>query len=219
MSRARALALALTGVLAGVLGGCSDADDVLTKEQAAAVLLTSEDVPLGFQQGTDADPGDGRLGCLTATDQLEDLDPARTDESSFLLNTAVQGAGVFSAVNSYDSASTITDGFESFRDDLAGCESVDVIQAGVHTQLQVEVDDAVGVEGADEQITLDAEGTISSDGTAVPYYVRFSITRVDNNLTLVAAYELGRLAGDNAVVKDLATYNATVVQRLLEIQR
>ena len=216
MRRLAAVLVTVTLVASGC-GGDDRKTVVLSQDQADSALLTQQDVPAGFVQGEESQDKVELLGCLSAADDLDKLTSKTKANVTFLLPSNELVVGVTSAVTSYSTEKQIKTGFADFRKGLTECTKIDETKDGVHTVLDITVDEKATTDEADEQVNLTATGTISANQVDYPYLVRYSATRVVNNLTLVAAYQVGDPTGDSAVVKDLDTYNATVMSRLIDV--
>lgn len=204
------------------LAGCGGSDagsdaKALTKGQATAALLTIEDLPPGFTQADDsgADQGD-QVGCLKATDALFDLeldtDVRRNFDSE---QTDGSAAGVVNKVSSDADTGTITAAVSDLGKAIATCESVDETDdQGYRVNLEIASNETTTTDAADQQVNFSATGTISGNDTSFPYRVSFVVTRVDNSLAVVAAYEVGQ--SSSGIVGKLADLNTVVVDRLAD---
>ncbi|WP_435747405.1 hypothetical protein [Nocardioides sp. SYSU DS0663] len=223
--RTRALAAAALSSLL-VLGACGDsggggsegeAAELLTEEQATTALLTSEvvadgmvEVPAGAEEDDDAE---GSLGCLDALDDIKEAEAPVEVDRDFEAENEFALPALTTQVVSYDDAGETADALDAFREAIEDCDSIDETDPdGARMQLEIELDDALTNEAADEQANLRATGTISAEGVEFPFGIWFAVARVDNHIVTVGLTDLTEEFGDR-----LDAYVTVAVDRLAAV--
>lgn len=189
--------LAAGAMLISALGACGS-DDVnepggdhrLTEEQAKTALLTQANFGEEYRtvDGDNQEESDD-LGCFGDGEDGEE--PPVEAETAFEKESASELPNINLSVGSYDSEADAKDALEELRDAFDGCTRVDETDAeGVRTQLAISLSDEQLTNRADEQVTVSAVGTITSEGTSYPLGLWISMSRVDNNVAWVAVADL-----------------------------
>ena len=188
------LVLALTGLSA--CGGdtkdtpeASGSPDVqlLTDDQAHQALISASQMGQGF---TGAEPTEDDsntdMGCLNA---LDDLDKLGSETEAKIEFTSTSSSGLPTLENdvySYPDSERISSRIQDVVTALEGCDKVDVTgEDGTRFLLDVSVDTDTTSDKADEQVTLEATGTVSQGKQHFPIALHMTSARVDNNVTVV----------------------------------
>ncbi len=190
-------ALALTS-LAACGGGGSDGSseetgsestelEVLTAEQAEQALLSETAMGPDFATAASEDSEDGAPGCLAALDDLDDIGSETEAEAQYASTSEVGLPSVEHSVFSYTEIDPISARIEEVSTALEGCTTVnDTDEKGTAYLLDVTVSTETTSEGADEQITVAAAGTITTaEGQEIPLGVYMSSVRVENHVSVV----------------------------------
>ena len=189
-------ALALTSVSLTACGG-DDSDsgsdsesaelEVLTAEQAEQALLSETVMGADFT-GAEPEEGsdDGAPGCLAALDDLDDIGSETEAEIEYTSTSEVGLPSVEHSVFSYTETEPITERIEEVSTALDGCESVDETDdEGTEYALDLTVSTDTTSDQADEQITVEAVGTVVAGGQEFPIGVYMSSVRVDNHVSVI----------------------------------
>ena len=228
---------ATLAVLTLALSGCAEADTApdlsasmgpaasgppfdpnapLDEERLAEVVVTTSDLPSGFEEDLDPSDEDNSLfGCMARIDDLDTFgEPAATyDEASFDGSGGeVEGLNLFSGVGSYDSPEAAASSFNELREHVEACRLVKFKKSGGRWLIRLEADNDLTVEG-DEQVNLTGSGKVRVEGNAYDVGVRFSVVRVGN--AIVTAAIVGTTGNDLAPVLDPA-FQASA-DRLIQI--
>lgn len=224
---ALALPLALPLSLLAACGGGGEDDagagdgpavTVLSEDDLASILTTAGEVPAGFLEREPTDDEDSTIfagTCLAEVDGFDEVagDPAEEARTEFA--SPDESVMIGSGASSYDSVDQVSQALTGFADQLEGCTAVTTTtDDGVTLDLQVTVDDAVTVAGADEQLTLTLAGTLEAEGQSFPASVTGVATRLGNNLTTVLVNEFG-VTGSIAV-PELAAAQLERLEALLD---
>lgn len=160
---------------------------ILTEDQAQQALISETQMGRGF---TSAEPtednSDTDLGCLNA---LDDLDKLGSETEAKVEYTSTDTSGLPTLENdvySYPDTQRISDRIRAVVSALDGCDKVDVTDKdGTRFVLDVSVDTDTTSPKADEQVTLEATGTVSQGKQQLPLALHMTSVRVDNNVTVV----------------------------------
>ena len=162
--------------------------EVLTDEQAEQALLSETAMGADFTAGEPSeDSNDGAPGCLSALDDMDDIGSETKAEVEYTSTSEVGLPSVEHSVFSYTEVEPISARIEEVSTALEGCTTVnDTDEDGTAYLLDVTVDTETTSEGADEQITVAAAGTITSaEGQEIPLGVYMSSVRVENHVSVV----------------------------------
>lgn len=166
--------------------------EVLTEEQAEQALIPETTMGDEFKgiEPTDDDT-EVDLGCLNALDELEELDAETEAEIEYVPADDSGFPALEHSVFSYSEPEVISDRIEEVTAALDGCDSVDVTDdEGTRFALDVSFESGATTDGADEQVSLQASGTIATPDQEVPISLYLSAVRVDNHVTAVIYSEL-----------------------------
>lgn len=215
-------ALALTSLTACGGEETEDTEDteeveVLSSEEAESALIPESAMGEGFvaTEPTE-DETNMELGCLSALDEMDDLG-AETEAAVEYVPADDSGfPALENSVFSYADPGVISARMEEISTALEGCDSVDVTDdEGTRFTLDVSFDDEVTASAADEQVTLEASGTISAPGQEIPITLHMSSVRVDNHVTVVIYSEL---SDDQAAASsEFDSYVTTAAERLVAV--
>lgn len=190
---------------------------LLEESQAEEARLAIENLPDGWavQPASDdeEDGEDDELGCLSALDSIEDeVDSEYDVEVDFAMTNDFNLPGVNSTVSAFDTEESATKAMGLLRAGLEDCDRVDVTDPddGTRIVLDVALVDALA-DGADEQITLTATGTINV-GMELEFGMWMSMVRIGNHTTMVGISDIGTVAGDA-----LDAYTDLAVERLVAV--
>lgn len=223
-------ALALTSFTA-CGGGDADepADSGSTAESEGAELevLSSEQVEQALipqaamgDEFTAVEPteeeGDADLGCLSALDEMDDIGAEAEAEIEYVPADDSGFPSLENSVYSYSDTERISSRIEEVSTALGGCDSVDVTDdEGTRFQLDVSLESGVVTDGADEQVTLEASGTISAPGQEVPIVLHMSSVRVDNHVTVVVYSDLTEDVAQSG--SEFDSYVSAATERLVAV--
>lgn len=184
------LALALTGLTScgddGSTGESADLE-VLTEDQAQQALISETQMGDGF---TSAEPteeeSDTDLGCLNALDEMDDLG-AETEAKIEYTSTDASGLPALeNDVFSYTDTERVSDRIADVSTALEGCDSVEATdEDGNSFSLAVSVDTETTSDSADEQVTLQATGTVGSGNKEFPIGLYMTSVRIENHVTVL----------------------------------
>lgn len=161
--------------------------EVLTDEQADQALLSETVMGAEFTAGEPSeDSEEGAPGCLAALDDLDDIG-AETEAKVEYTSTSEIGLPTLEHdIFSYTDIDPISTRIEEVSTALDGCTSVEETdEDGTEYALDVSLSTDTTTENADEQITLQAVGTIVSGGQEIPLGVYMSSVRVENHVSVV----------------------------------
>ena len=221
------LALALTTTLTACGDDAADASDssdgasadleVLTEEQAEQALLSETVMGAEFTAGEPSeDSEEGAPGCLSALDDLDDIGAETKTEVEYTSTSEIGLPTVDHSVFSYTEIDPITARMEEVATALDGCTSVDeTAEDGTVYALDVSLDTDTTSESADEQITLQAVGTLSSGGQELPLGVYMSSVRVENHVSVVVFTDIPEDPETSAAAFD--SYVAAAADRLAAV--
>lgn len=161
--------------------------EVLTEEQAERALLSETVMGTEFVAGEPGEESDDPApGCLSALDDLDDIGAETKAEVEFTSTSEIGLPGVEHSVFSYTEIDPISARIQEVETRLEGCDVVeDVDEDGTEYLLDVAVSTETTTAGADEQITVAATGTITSEGQEIPLGVYMSSVRVENHVSVV----------------------------------
>ncbi len=182
---AAGLALALASLTA-----CGGGADKLSGDEREEALLTTDNLGSEFEvDDDDDDDDDDSFGCLAEADDLGgDGDKS---EIAFGVGQDADPPAVLNAIKSYDDEDEAEEQLSDFVDSLEDCDSIDETdEDGVAIKLDVEHDEDEA-EGADQQVNVDASGTVGQDGQEFPIVVSFRVARVENNLVGIGFFTIG----------------------------
>ena len=166
--------------------------EVLTAEEAELALIPESAMGETFV-GTEPTDDDSEtdLGCLSALNEMDDIGAETEAQIEYVPADESGFPALENSVFSYDETEVISNRMEEISTALEGCESVDVTDDdGTSFTLDVNFESGVTTDGADEQVTLEASGTISTPDQEVPISLYMSSVRVDNHVTVVIYSEL-----------------------------
>lgn len=200
-----ALTLAACGGSDGSDGGGSDGDDssasaVPSEDELSAALLTSDDVPEGYVQSVPEDSDDSEVTlfddtCLADVSKFDDQvgsEPASKAKTEFTLDEAATQAQVTAGISVYEDEDAVTDAFGTFYDSLAGCTNVTFTDAGGNAyDIDVAVDDAVTIDGADSQLTITLSGDATAGDQSLPIDFGFVVVRQGAATSALGTSEIG----------------------------
>lgn len=172
---------------------------VPTEADLEAALLTSADLPEGFEVDPDDSDGEDEVAfegtCLEAVGQFSDAvgsDPEEEAEVDLVVESATGQTGVMSQVEAYADAATVSSTFADFTEELQSCTSVQTTNDdGLTIDLEVTYDDADAVPGADDQLAIDLTGTITSGEQAFPVAYSYVVAVTDAYVSAVGTFALG----------------------------
>lgn len=176
----------------------ADEPEVLSQESADSALLTLDDVGEGFVDSTEPEEEESDLGCLSAIDDLDDLDADTEAKVSFDAESDAALRSILSGVSSFEDPTILTDAFDDFTETIEGCELVDVTDpSGFDLVLTVDATEGDVIGDVDEQVRFSATGQISTGpGETYSYDLAFVASRIDNNLSVVGVVDVGARGED-----------------------
>jgi hypothetical protein len=168
-------------------GGAGEELEVLTAEEADQALLSETVMGSDFTAGEPSEDSDeGAPGCLSALDDLDDIGAETKAEVEYTSTSEVGLPTVEHSVFSYTEVEPISARIEEVRTALDGCDVVEeTAEDGTEYLLDVSLSTDTTSDGADEQITLAATGTITAQGQEIPLGVYMSSVRVGNHVSVV----------------------------------
>lgn len=191
--------------------------EALSSEEAEQALIPQAAMGEEFTAiEPSEEEGDADLGCLSALDEMDDIGAETEAEVEYVPADDSGFPSVESSVFSYTDTERISTRMEEVSTALAGCESVDVTDdEGTRFQLDVSLENEVVTEGADEQVTLEASGTISSPDQEVPITLHMSSVRIDNHVTVVVYSDLTEDVTQSA--SEFDSYVSAATDRLVAV--
>jgi hypothetical protein len=188
-------ALALTSLALTSCGGddadSSDAEsaelEVLSAEQAEQALLSETVMGADFAAGEPSEDSDeGAPGCLSALDDLDDIGAETKTEVEYTSTSDIGLPSVEHSVFSYTEVDPISARIEEVSTALDGCTTVEETdEEGTEYALDVTLSTETTTDAADEQVNLEAVGTITSGDQEFPLGVYMSSVRVENHVSVV----------------------------------
>jgi hypothetical protein len=189
----------------------------LTDEQVQQALLSETVMGPDFTGAVPEEEEDNPApGCLAALDDLDDLG-AETEAKIEYTSTSEVGAPTLEhSVFSYTETDPITERIEQISTALDGCTSVqETDEEGTEYDLDVAMETEVTAEGADEQITLQAIGTVGAEGQEFALGVYMSSVRVENNVSVVIYSDIPE--DEAASASDFEAYVNAATERLVTV--
>jgi hypothetical protein len=221
------LAAGLLALALSTLTACGDEEpsddaasaelEVLTDEQAEEALLSEAQMGEGFTaaEPTDSD-SDTDLGCLNALDEMDDIGAETEAKVEYSATTRLALPSLENNVFSYSDLDPVTARFEEVTDALEGCTSVDVTdEEGTSFVLDVSVDSETTTEDADQQVTLQATGTITAGGQELPIAMHMTSVRIENHVTVLVHTDATDDTEGSAATFD--TYVTAATERLAAV--
>jgi hypothetical protein len=209
-----ALALTLLTILSACDGDRA-ADDVRSARGrdhvAAAALLTSADLGGSFSRSEDDDPGlreDTGVGCLA--DQLDATNPLERAEVAF--DEGDDGLpAIFNTVETYRDPADVRRLMQRLRSDLAECGDRSESHVGLELELDIDAGDLPVPPGVDDQIAVDARGSVGAGGASLDVDLSLVVASVGRRVTVVGVVALDGDAGSL-----LAPYALLAEQHLVD---
>lgn len=191
--------------------------EVLSSEEAEQALIPQAAMGEEFTAiEPSEEEGDADLGCLSALDEMGDIGAETEAEVEYVPADDSGFPSLESSVFSYTDTERISTRIEEVSAALDGCDSVDVTDdQGTRFQLDVSLENEVVTEGADEQVTLEASGTISSAEQEVPITLHMSSVRIDNHVTVVVYSDLTEDVTQSA--SEFDSYVSAATDRLVTV--
>lgn len=209
--RLPSLALA-TAVSLAVLAGCSDDSPLgrrgashgaqsppasssahpLTGAELDSALLTTDNLSEEFViDPGDDDSGDSDLGCLF---DFETDGPDKDDRKGEIAFSAREEPGLPGVLHFLAAAPTAAKaqkGLDQISDELDDCHHVDTTDDdGTHWELEVSLDRTAWAAHADDQVNLEAIGTMSTDDLELPLTIDLSVVRVGNAVSMTSFFDI-----------------------------
>jgi hypothetical protein len=161
--------------------------EVLTDDQAQQALLSEAQMGEGFTAAPPTeDESDSDMGCLNALDEMDDIGAETEAKIEF---TAASDLGLPTLENdvfSYTEIDPISARIEEVTTALEDCTKVDVTnEDGTSFVLDVSVDTETTSADADEQVTLEASGTVSSGDQQLPIAIHMTSVRIENHVSVL----------------------------------
>ena len=162
--------------------------EVLSAEEAEQALLPQAVMGEGFTAGEPSEESnEGAPGCLSALDDLDDIGSETKAEVEYTSTSEIGLPTVEHSVFSYTEIEPISARIEEVSTALEGCDSVEETDdEGTTYALDVTLSTDTTTEGAEEEITLEAVGTVSQGDQEFPIGVYMSSVRVENHVSVVA---------------------------------
>jgi hypothetical protein len=161
---------------------------VLSEDQLDDVVLSEDNVGPDFTVDEGDDDDEPSPGCLGALDQVDDVtDNANSSEVSYAADNDFGLPSVFSGAASFESTKKVTgliDDLESAFDDCRQVNETD--DDGTTYDLVISTDTEKTSAAGDQQLNIDVNGTIGSEGLSLPFNLATALVRVDNHLLMVA---------------------------------
>ena len=224
------LALTLTTTLAACAdddSGSSDSTEAsesssselepLTDEQVQQALLSETVMGPDFTGAEPEEDEDNPApGCLSALDDLDDIGAETEAEIEYTSTSEIGAPSLEHSVLSYTETEAITERIEEISTALDGCTSVqETGEDGTEYDLAVSLENGVTSEGADEQITLQAIGTVGSEGQEFTLGVYMSSVRVENHVSVIVYSDI--VTDEAASESDFETYVNAATERLVTV--
>lgn len=186
MSVRPARTLALTGTLLLVLGtaACGGGDDPLTKDQLSDAALTIDNLGgEGWVEGEPDDDENEAPGCLAEVEKVDDLEELKTGSVEVSFEYGEIGIpGLRSEVISSEAGDDdFETAFDAVADVIEECHTIEETEDdGTSYTLELTTDDD-RVDGADRQINVHGEGTVSTQGMNLEFSMEMSFVQVGVN--------------------------------------
>ena len=174
---------------------------VLSKAEAKKSLIGLDELGKGFRVSKDDEDDDSSMGCLDNFDGVDKVvkEPATEAEVDYEADSDIGLPGVFTAVASFKSLAQAEKGMAAVRKALKDCTAVDETDKdGAHFKLKISTDDDKAGPRADDEVNLNATGTIQTEGIEAPMAVHFALIRVDNHVIMNGIATVAEDARDEA---------------------
>lgn len=170
----------------------------LTAEQVEQALITEDNLGDGWlrdpEDDEDEEDEEDAPGCIGEIGRLtRSLDKVEEAEASF--SFGAQGLPqVNSGVKTYADETALSDLFDQFQDEIAGCDSISFDNDGTSAELTLTpVSDLSGV-AVDDQANLVAAGQLTTaSGQTSPIYIYFSYVRVGSSIGVTGTTSLSEV--------------------------
>ncbi|MCW2814347.1 MAG: hypothetical protein JWN84_1802 [Nocardioides sp.] len=184
----------------------SSAAAVPSEEELASALLTSADLPAGFEiDPEDEDDDDVAFEgtCLEQVGKFSDtagFDADQDAEVDLVMEDDNGQTGVMSKAEAYTDPAAVASAFTEFTDSLQSCTSVSTTNDdGLTIDLEIAYDDAVDLPGADDQLSIDMTGTIAAGTETFPVAYRYVVGLAGPFVSIIGTFALN---GDGGGVLD-----------------
>lgn len=232
LRRAGTAAASLTLALALVACGSSDGSDgddrssssdaaptdgVPTDDELAAALLTSDDVPEGFEQSDVDDDDDDEdsvfadtcLGDVADFDDQVGTEPVSKAKTQFTVEDETTQSLLQAGISLYDDEDAVVDAFDEFYSGFSTCTDLSFTDDGGNSYaLDVTADDTVTIDGADSQLTIKLTGTATAGTDSIPIDFGFLVVREGAAVSHLSTSEVGDTYDLDADVDALAQTQA-----------
>lgn len=207
----------------GDTGDTGSTGTVPTEEELEAALLTSADLPEGFEVDPEDEDGEDQEAfegtCLEAVGQFDEALGAEPDEEADV-DLVVEGTtgqtGVMSQVEAYADPSPVAPAFAEFTEKLQSCTDVQTTnEDGLEIQLQIAYDDAVDLPDVDDQLSIEMTGSIASGGESFPVAYRYVVALAGSYISIVGTFALGE--DSTGVLEQTPDLAALQVGRVAEL--
>lgn len=204
LRRSAAAAATLTLALALTACGGSDSDDesddnddrgseptseVIPADELEEILLSAEDLGSGYQDDPDTEEDDDTFDGTCFAANFDDISGGPESEASkrFAAESGEAQSFLKVSLESYEDADELAGWLEEYQASFEDCPSVQATsEDGVTFALDFDVDDTVSADGADQQLNIYAEGTVTLDsGTVYPIAFSAQAARHGNSLAAV----------------------------------
>jgi len=198
-------------------------DGILSPDELRTALIVSADVPSDYEevepeddQEDDSDLFDGT--CLEGVQDFDDQvgsEPASEAKTEFSHQDGDGEAQILSGIGAFADEDALRDGITAFGDSLAACTSVTrTDDDGVTYDFEVTTDDDVTVSGADQQLFVTLEGTITAGPEGLRLSFGILLTRTGPYAARIGTAELG---SDHGLSDQITALAALQSERLVDL--
>ncbi len=199
-------------------------DGILSPDELRTALIASADIPSDYEEvepeddEEDSDLFDGT--CLEGVQDFSDQvgsEPVSEAETEFSHQDGDGEAQILSGIGAFADQQALTEGITAFGDSLAACPSVTrTDDDGVTYDFEVAADDEVTVAGADQQLYVTLDGTITAGPEGLRLSFGILLTRIGPYAARVGTAELG---SDHGLAEQITALATLQTERLVDLAR
>lgn len=188
---------------------------VPTEDDLAAALLTADDVPDGYTEAAPDESDNSTVFDGTCLADVADFkeqvgsDPVSEAKTEFTTQDASGQAQISSGISVYDDQAAVDAAFGAFYDSVKDCTNLSFTDDnGVAYEITVAIDDTVSLDGADQQLGITLDGTVTVGEQMLPIAFVFLLAQEGAATSAVGTSEIGGSYGINDEVETLAQTQA-----------
>ena len=186
-----------------------------TEDDLAAALLTADDVPDGYTEAAPDESDNSTVFDGTCLADVADFkeqvgsDPVSEAKTEFTTQDASGQAQISSGISVYDDQAAVDAAFGAFYDSVKDCTNLSFTDDnGVAYEITVAIDDTVSLDGADQQLGINLDGTVTVGEQMLPIAFVFLLAQEGAATSAVGTSEIGGSYGINDEVETLAQTQA-----------